>query len=194
MTVCFLFCVQVFLAPLLSDAQTNEIFVDQLVRLEKMTGTEKVELIDDVGKNLRLLQKALSNQLIIGNNEAKCYAAYFIGEYRFSQSANNLAQVIALHEDFLRPNGRIWVWGQYPAMEALIKIGNPSIPAVIRNLAESDDAKVRELSLKVLYHIEGDKDIVQLRLQKALRTETDLQKQARLQAALKNLDEISFIK
>ena len=75
-------------------------------------------------------------------------------------------------------------------MHALIKIGNPSIPAVIRNLAESDDAKVRELSLTALYHIDGDKDITQLRLQKALKAEKDLQKQARLQAALKSLSEI----
>ena len=76
----------------------------------------------------------------------------------------------------------------HPAVEALIKIGNPSIPAVIRNLAESDDAKVRELSLKVLKSIDGDKDISQLRLQKAFKAETASQKQARLQAALKDLE------
>ena len=82
----------------------------------------------------------------------------------------------------------------YPAMDALIKIGNPSIPAMIRNLAESDDAKYQELSLQVLYRIDGDKDIVQLRLQKALASEKDSQKQARLQSALKALAETSFDK
>jgi HEAT repeat protein len=78
----------------------------------------------------------------------------------------------------------------HPAMEALIQIGNPSIPAVIRNLADSDDAEIRDLSLKALYRIEGDKEIAQLRLQKAMATEKDSQKQARLQAVLKALPEI----
>jgi HEAT repeat protein len=76
------------------------------------------------------------------------------------------------------------------AMKALIKIGTPAIPAVIKNLAESNDAEVRKLSLEVLCRIEGDNDIVQLRLQKALAAEKDLQRQARLQAALKALAEL----
>jgi hypothetical protein len=72
-------------------------------------------------------------------------------------------------------------------IDALIAIGNPSIPAMIRNLADSDDARVRELSLQVLTRIDGDKDISKLRLQRALKTGKDSQKQARLQAALKSL-------
>lgn len=61
--------------------------------------------------------------------------------------------------------------------------GCPSIPAMLRNLEESDDAQMRKLSLEVIYRIKSDKDIAQLRLQKALHAETDTQKQARLQAA-----------
>ena len=61
----------------------------------------------------------------------------------------------------------------YPVVDALVKIGNPSIPAVIQNLAETEDGQVIELSLEVLYRIEGDKDIVQLRLQKASFAESD---------------------
>jgi hypothetical protein len=81
---------------------------------------------------------------------------------------------------------------EHPAMEALIMIGNPSIPAMIRHLEESDDIQVRDLSLKVLYRIEGDKDIVQLRLQKALAVQKDSHKQARLQLALKAIGGASF--
>ena len=62
----------------------------------------------------------------------------------------------------------------------------------IRNLAESEDAKIIELSLEALCRIEGDKDIVGLRLQKALATEKDSQKQARIQSASKALAETSF--
>jgi hypothetical protein len=68
-------------------------------------------------------------------------------------------------------------------------IGSPAIPAVIRNLADSDDSRTRRISMRVLISIDGDKDIVQLRLQKALAAEKDLQKQTRLQAALHSLAE-----
>ena len=80
-----------------------------------------------------------------------------------------------------------------PAVYALIKIGIKSIPAVIRNLEERDDAQVRDLSLKVLYRIEGDKDLVQLRLQKALAAQKDSQKQTRLKLALEALRETALI-
>jgi hypothetical protein len=73
-------------------------------------------------------------------------------------------------------------------MSALMRIGNPSIPAVIGNLEQSDDVKVRELSLAVLNYIDNDKDITQLRLQKALAAQNDGQKMMRLQGALKALE------
>jgi hypothetical protein len=120
----------------------------------------------------------------------KCYAAYFLGVMRASEAANSLAAQISVQPP---PFGMMEPGcGADPVPTALVAIGTPSIPAVIQNLAESDDAKVRELSLKVLYRIEGDKDIVQLRLQKALAAEKDSQKQARLQSALKSLAETSF--
>jgi len=75
-------------------------------------------------------------------------------------------------------------------MEALVKIGNPSIPVVIQNLEDSDDVQVRELSVTVIHRIEKDKDIAELRLQKALEAQTDAKKKARLQSALKSLAEI----
>ena len=74
-----------------------------------------------------------------------------------------------------------------PAMDALVKIGSPSIPALIRNLAGSDNANVRELSLRALNQIDGDKDIVQLRLQKAMNAQIDSARKARLRSAQKSL-------
>lgn len=144
-------------------------------------------------------QDHLAQELIIifndtnSSNLSQCEAAHFLGELKISKAADSLSKKITLRLDashlIITHLPSITVT---PAVDALIKIGNPSIPAVIRNLVESDDAKVRELSLKVLYRIEGDKDIVQLRLQKALKAETDTQKQVRLQSALKALAETSF--
>ena len=120
---------------------------------------------------------------------SKVAAVFCLGEIRAVDAVNPLAKQISLEFNF-----RKYYWSnfppdfpQYPAVDALVEIGNPSIPAVIRNLAESDTAKVRDLSLQALTRIDVDKDISQLRLQKALKAEKNPQKQARLQAAIKSL-------
>ncbi len=134
-------------------------------------------------------QKTIQTLLAIFNDPKsyvfpKCCVAHYLGELRASEAADSLAAQITL----MAPLGHHSLFNEdEPAKTALIRIGIPSIPAVIRNLAASDDARVREFSLYVLQQIDGDKDIVQLRLQKALKAETDSQKQARLQAALKSL-------
>jgi HEAT repeat protein len=126
------------------------------------------------------------------SDSAKGYAAYYLGVLRASEAVDALADHITL--SLLKPgtatghmNIDLAPWRALPAMHALHAIGTPSIPAVVRNLAESDDASVRELSLRALNNIENDKDIATLRLQKALKAETDPKKQARLQAAIKAL-------
>ncbi|MGH7976619.1 MAG: hypothetical protein ACREDS_00525 [Limisphaerales bacterium] len=124
------------------------------------------------------------------SNPNRCAAAFYLGEMRFPNAADALAPEITLHLSGVTIDEIPMTMGN-PVADALIKIGNPSIPAVIRNLAESDDAQVRKLSLQVLCRIDGDRDITQLRLQKALKAETDSQKQARLQAALKELGKTS---
>lgn len=115
----------------------------------------------------------------------KCCAAYYLGEMRASEAVDSLANQITLEPIVISHEP---AYGYNPPVDALVKIGTPSIPAVIRNLAESEDEKVREFSMAVLYLIDaGDKDIVQLRLQKALDAQTDAAKKARLQSALKSV-------
>jgi hypothetical protein len=123
----------------------------------------------------------------------KGYAAYYLGVLHATKAVDSLANQInfAVGEaGSISEMDSPWI--SLPAVNALLTIGSPSIPALIRNLAESDDDNVRKRSLRVLNLIEGDKDIVQLRLQKALNAEKDSNKQARLQAALKSLAESSF--
>jgi hypothetical protein len=92
-----------------------------------------------------------------------------------------------------------------PVSTSLEKIGNPSIQGIIKFLGEKGsfsesgttfDARksidVSILMLKTLCRIDGDKGIVELRLQKALKEETDAQKQARLQMAIGDLEKTTF--
>ncbi len=121
---------------------------------------------------------------IIDNPQSTVYAkgcaANYLGEMRASEAADSLAAHITNN-----PPGASWARTAFhevpygdtlPSVSALIKIGSPAIPAVIRNLAESDVEQVRTCSMVVLESVEGDKDVMQLRLQKALDAQTDARK------------------
>lgn len=122
---------------------------------------------------------------------SKCCAAYYLGEFRAPTSVNALAANIKLAFDSTQiPSSHLPVMRKMPALEALVNIGTPSIPAVIQNLAESDDDQVRKLSLEVLVRIDRDHDISRLRLQKALEADHDAADQARLKSAINALSTI----
>jgi hypothetical protein len=124
---------------------------------------------------------------------AKGYAAYYLGVMHASEAVDRLADAIT---NSLPATGHLNIddspWRADPAAHALRVIGIPSIPALIRNLAESDDGRVRVVSLGILNGIENDKDISTLRLQKAIKAETDPKKQARLRAAIGALADPAF--
>jgi HEAT repeat protein len=156
--------------------------------------SDKSDPFDKIALKLNVERQQAVNELISifedkkSSNFQQCAAAYYLGEWRASEAVDALTANISLSLEQLSSD-HIEVLN-LSAAAALIKIGNPSIPAVIRNLLESDNPVVRKLSLQVLCRIDGDKDIVQLRLKKALAAEKDSQKQARLQAASKALTEL----
>ncbi len=129
--------------------------------------------------------------LILDGNampDVKDSAAKLLGDYRAAEGVKSLIANFALD---VRPrvmNGMLADDYVQPVTIALIRIGNSSIPAVLRYLEQTDDPRMRRLSLKVLSSIDNDKDITRLRLEKALKAEKDSQKQARLQSALKMLE------
>ncbi len=193
---CFIVFIQAFIAPLTNGTEqiSDEQITGRLQKFERLTDKERETLLQDIGQNLRQTQETLLIALDSESKDARFYAAYLLGEYRFPRAADGLAQRITL-EDKIRSTAQRsheWFWDRYPAMEALVKIGTPSIPALIRNLEQSDDVTIRDLSLKVLYRVEGDKEITTLRLQHALNMQKDPQKQTRLQSALKSLSEMQF--
>jgi hypothetical protein len=158
-------------------------------------------VFDKVANDFHMERQRLGSELLQNlkdpdsSNLRKCASAYYLGELGITEAVDTLSTQIKLDLDMshIQVDGLPRLPG-HPAMEALIEIGAVSIPAVIRNLAESDDAQCRELSLTVLCRIEGDKDVVQLRLEKALKLETNSQKQLRLQSALKSLGGIEVRK
>ncbi len=123
----------------------------------------------------------------------RCFAAYYLGELHSSEAAEALAPALALHVDLSKYTIKHYpVIAGHPVVEALIKIGCPSIPAVIQNLKDSDDTVVKELSLEVLYRVEGEKDVVQSRLRRAAEGEQDPARKARLQNAIDKMRDFNL--
>jgi hypothetical protein len=140
-------------------------------------------------------RKQFANELlnVLGDTKSsnieQCAATCYLGEMRVAESVDILAAEVTLN--LVHSVDHLSYLQHPPAAEALFKIGIASIPALIGNLAEIDNPGIRTASLKILYRIEGDKDVVELRVQKALNVEKDSKRKARLQLALKELSGIN---
>jgi hypothetical protein len=175
------------------DRTIRSLSADNIHVIDKLATDFRKERRDFIGKLTTMLKSEKSSNL------SQCASAYYLGETRDSESVATLVDRISLHLDMSKINiiglpPILAEMGEYPAMNALIKIGLPSIPALIQNLEISSDTKVRDLSLKTLLLIDKDKDIVQMRLQKALRSEKNAPRQAQLKIALEALGNSSFVK
>ncbi len=119
---------------------------------------------------------------------SRCSAAYYLGIMRDPEAVEILASNVTLEFNPMKvPNFAYPILPQYPAMDALIKIGSPASPVLIGKLSESSDKSMREMLMKSLCQIDVDKDITRFRLEKALKAEKDSKRQARLQSALRML-------
>ena len=76
-------------------------------------------------------------------------------------------------------------WGGSPIVEALIRIGNPAVPEMIKNIETSKDKKVRDLSASVIKYVMGQ-DIAKIVLEKAIKDKSDAVK-ANFKAAIKSI-------
>jgi hypothetical protein len=120
------------------------------------------------------------------SKDVKACAAYLLGQYRIAEAVQNLAAAITLDMGFgIQKRERLW--GQYPVVQALVQIGQPSVPYMVRNLEESDDAKMRELSLKVVRHVVGPETAAFL-MKRAMEEQEDAEKRDRLNSALRTLE------
>jgi len=181
-----------------TEQTNNKNFSDQMRNFEKLTEKDRVACLYDNAESMLRLKETLLNKLGSKDESVRCYATFFLGVYRFSEAAEPLASIISVEDkEYERraiESRGLWAWGRYPAEGALMRIGSPAITPLLRNLEESDDSKIRALSLEVINYIDNDKGISRLRLEKAMAKQSDPQKQARLRLALKALAEIPIEK
>lgn len=89
------------------------------------------------------------------SDETRSAAAYLLGEMRAPEAVPALSRASA---NPLGPMDSADT-SRYdaPIFTALVKIGRPAVPAMIKNLEETDNAILRMRSTVVLYHVLGGK-------------------------------------
>lgn len=156
-------------------------------QLNSLSNGDRIKVLGQLSKDRSDLQTALISQLDESNPKEVNFAiAYLLGMYRMEQAVGSLSKYIALEaETGIEKHSALW--DRYPVVEALIRIGNPAVPEMLKNIETSQDKKVRELSARVIRYVMGA-DIAKIVLQSAMQDKSDSVK-VNFKAAIESLRE-----
>ena len=120
-------------------------------------------------------------------------AIYLAGLDRMERTAADLARVIDFKGDPVEiVKGSMPLWGEFPAAEAMEKIGAPSTGPLLELLGATDQPMRRDLALSVLREVDGDESVTEGRLERARDAEKDSSKKQRLESCLGRLRDPKF--
>lgn len=156
-------------------------------RFASLGKEEQMKVLQQLSRERIDVMGSLISQLEESNpKEANFAIAYLLGFYRMEQSVPHLSKYIALKIEKIERVKALPLYGEYPVVEALIRIGNPAIRQMIKNIESSDDEKVRKLSARVIRYVDGP-EIAKFRLEKTIEKQSDPTKKSRLKAALESM-------
>ena len=152
--------------------------------LGAMEERKRLDILSQFSKERSKIEQTLITLLSSQKEtDAAFAAAYLLGIYRMERSVPALAQAIALQDKRNRITDGEPLWEKYPAVEALIRIGKPSITSMLDLIQTKDDAKIRDLATMVIFHVEGH-DVSEFIINNYIEKQTELGKKDRLKIAL----------
>jgi len=162
----------------------------QIENLSSLNPDDLYKLQDNVQAHNSKLQHLLTDQLRSSGTqpEARLYAAFLLGVYRFPEASTALVENITLEDKHPHDTDALWLWRKYPAMDALIRIGNAGLPDVIEEIAQTDDATSLSLLVQVIKSVCRYPECSKAVISHAIDNETKPDRKARLQNALTNFD------
>lgn len=119
--------------------------------------------------------------------ESRAAAAYILGEIRASEAVEALSSALGENLFGFRVIKRLPppYESDDVVLEALVKIGLPSVPEMTRNLCSTDNALIRRQSVRVLNRVLGEEKRVQELVDGLLEKEKDAAVRERLLQAKK---------
>jgi hypothetical protein len=170
-----------------------------VIEQEVMSLMKKLDTLDERSR-MKLLSQAdeQRNELLgvllkhLGTSPSKnvqAAAIYLIGRHHLSDGVAELIRCIDFDPGREPQPGPEPLWEQYPAMEALITIGWPSVPAVIELLTTEEDNLRRDLAVKVIRYATNS-EVAKFILERAHKIESDPNRKGNLQDALMCLNKL----
>ncbi len=145
---------------------------------------ETFEVLGRLGKDRLDLQARLFKELgAATKNEKKAVFVYLMGFYRLEETVWTLANIIDLECPQPIIHDALPLLSRYPVVDALIRIGMPSIRAVIGRLEKDNKELVVELGTKVIDGILG-RELGEMAIKQAIDKQTDRDKRKKLEEAL----------
>ena len=158
--------------------------------LDTLDERSRMELLSQVDEQrqelLLILLKYLDTSCSVNVQAA---AIYLMGRHRLSEGIEELIRRIDFDAGENLLLSALPLWDRYPAMEALINIGQPAVPAAVELLAKDMNDLRRDLAVKVIRYVE-DAEIARFILARAQSNEPDQNRKANLQDAIGRLDKL----
>ncbi len=159
-----------------------------LKKLDSMPPEDRDSLLRSLESEWQSMKETLITTLGSRSKQTVFCSAFLVGMNRYAEAAGSLARLITLEDEARSPKRRRW--GQYPVAEALVRIGKPVIPAMLRNLETSDDEKTRRLTAKVILRVEGV-EVAKSLVTSAIAKQQDPERKGRLRSSLVYFEERS---
>jgi hypothetical protein len=143
-------------------------------RLDTLDEQSRMKLLSTVDQQRNELLGLLLKQLGTSRSaNVRAAAIYLIGRHRLSDGVDELIRWIDFapgsEQRIPEPEP---LWEKYPAMEALIVIGKPSVKPAVELIATDANDLRRTLAVKVIRYVEGG-NVASMVLEQAFSSELD---------------------
>ncbi|MGO9272174.1 MAG: HEAT repeat domain-containing protein [Terriglobia bacterium] len=160
---------------------------DMMSKLDKMDERSRMNLLSQVNRErsemLGVLLKYLGPD---SSSSVQAAAIYLIGRNRLSDGVPELVRRIDFDTGVQPKKAAEPLWERYPAMEALITIGSPSIRPSVELLATDPSEVRRNLAVEVIRYVEGP-EVSNFILERALAAESEPKRRDNLSDAIRRL-------
>jgi hypothetical protein len=164
--------------------------MELMTKIDTLDERSRMKLLSEVDVQRNHLLGSLLKH--IGTNSSKhvqAAAIYLIGRQRLAEGVGELIRRIDFDVGEPETHYALPLWERYPAMEALITIGKPSVKPALELLATDANDLRRALAVKVVRYIEGA-DVSLFILQKAHDSEQAAQRKEMLADALARMQKL----